>query len=80
MIKLQSFKIISIKKSALGEFCHFLFWNVLTFYLIDFGVPKMGFLVFFSGEYLGRGEGQYGNFSHEPEKWMSDRAKQQMKE
>ena len=49
MIKLQSFKIISIKKSALGEFCHYLFWNVNTFYFIDFGVLKMGFLVFLLG-------------------------------
>ena len=28
-----------------------MFWNLDTFYLINFGVPKMGFLVFF----LGRG-------------------------
>ena len=26
-----------------------LFWNIHTFYLIDFGVPKMGFLVFLLG-------------------------------
>ena len=26
-----------------------MFWNVHTFYLIDFGVPKMGFLVFLLG-------------------------------
>ena len=58
MIRLQSFRINSIKKSVLGGFCHFLFGNVHIFYLIDFGVPKMGFLVFSSGGYLEKGEGE----------------------
>ena len=49
MIRLQNFWINFIKKSAIRKFCHFLFWNVHTFSLIDFGVPKMGFLVFLLG-------------------------------
>ena len=49
MIRLQSFLINFIKKSTFGGFRHFLFWNVYTFYLIDLGVPKMGFLVFLLG-------------------------------
>ena len=49
MIRLQSFLVNFIKKSTFGGFRYFLFWNVYTFYLIDLGVPKIGFLVFLLG-------------------------------
>ena len=49
MIWLQSFWINFIKKSALRGFGLEGFWIARTIYLINFGVPKMGFWFFFWG-------------------------------
>ena len=46
MVRLQSF---FIKKYALGRFSFVGFLIARTIYLINYGVPKMGFLVFLLG-------------------------------
>ena len=55
IVRLQTFWINFSKKSALGKFRHFLFWNI-SYHLLDrFGVLKMFFFVYSSGGFLERG-------------------------